>query len=131
MIVVDSSAILAILQDEPERANFEGAIETATRALVSAVSVLESGILIRARRGRDGLAKLRTFFAIAGLETAPFDAEQVAAALTAFSLYGKGLHPKARLNLGDCASYALAKTYNAPLLFKGEDFRATDIRPAL
>ncbi len=64
------------------------------------------------------------------LEIAPFDAEQAEIAFTAFATYGKGINPASRLNFGDCIAYALAKSLGAPLLFKGQDFAATDITPA-
>lgn len=131
MIVVDSSAIVAILQDEPEKGRFKTVIENDDHALVSAVSVLEAGIVMRARHGEDGLKGLFDFFAAADIEVAAFDENQAKAAVEAYGRYGKGLNPATRLNLGDCAAYALAKTLDAPLLFKGGDFSATDVRSAL
>ena len=130
MIVVDASAIIAILQDEPEKGPFKTVIENDDRALVSAVSALEAGIVMRARHGEEGLKGLFDFLAAADIEVAAFDEDQAKAAVEAYGRYGKGLNPTTRLNLGDCAAYALAKTLDAPLLFKGGDFSATDIQSA-
>ncbi len=127
MIVVDTSAIIAIIQAEPECAHFLEKIRSADRAFISAVSMLEAGIILRARRGPAGVAELAELIEALAIEIVPFDASQADGALQAFSLYGKSLHPQARLNLGDCATYALAKAMSAPLLFKGNDFTATDI----
>jgi ribonuclease VapC len=87
-------------------------------------------MVMRGRRGPEGLNSLMVVIEGTATQILPFDAGQLQAALEAFERYGKGIHPQARLNLGDCVSYALAKTMNAPLLFKGDDFAATDIRPA-
>jgi ribonuclease VapC len=130
VIVVDASAIIAILQDEPEKGPFKTVIENDDRALVSAVSALEAGIVMRARHGEEGLKGLFDFLAAADIEVAAFDEDQAKAAVEAYGRYGKGLNPNTRLNLGDCAAYALAKTLDAPLLFKGGDFSATDIQSA-
>ena len=130
MIVVDASAIIAILQDEPEKGPFKTVIENDDRALVSTVSALEAGIVMRARHGEEGLKGLFDFLAAADIEVAAFDEDQAKAAVEAYGRYGKGLNPTTRLNLGDCAAYALAKTLDAPLLFKGGDFSATDIQSA-
>jgi ribonuclease VapC len=117
MIAVDTSALIAILEKEPEGDRFLQTMHGADRAVVSA----------RGRRGREGLNSLMALIAGTATEIVPFDTTQPQAALDAFDRYGKGIRAQARLNLGDCVSYALAKTMNAPLLFKGDDFRATDI----
>lgn len=127
MIVVDTSAIIAIIQAEPECATFLDHVRRADRALMSAVSMLEAGMVLRARRGPAGVAELLDLIEAMAIEVVAFDAAQADGALQAFAVYGKGQHPKARLNLGDCATYALAKAMTAPLLFKGNDFTATDI----
>lgn len=127
MIVVDSSALLAIIQGEPDANDFLDIIRQADHALISAVSVLEAGMVLRGRRGPDGVAELMALIESLAMDIVPFDAALAASALAAFDVYGKGIHPQARLNMGDCAVYALAKGMGAPLLFKGDDFTATDI----
>jgi ribonuclease VapC len=131
MIVVDASALIAILEKEPEGDRFLQAIHGANRAVVSALTLLEAGMVMRGRRGPEGLNSLMVLIEGTATQILPFDAGQLQAALGAFDRYGKGIHPQARLNLGDCVSYALAKTMNAPLLFKGDDFRATDVAACL
>ncbi|PPD05750.1 MAG: VapC toxin family PIN domain ribonuclease [Methylocystis sp.] len=127
MIVVDSSALIAIVLNEPEREAFE-AIVIVERGVMSAVNVHESACVLRARLGEDGVALMWRLMAEFEIEIAPFDAAQARAAIAAYGRYGKGVDSKARLNLADCASYALAKTLDWPLLFKGADFSATDVR---
>ena len=129
-MVVDTTAIMAILQSEPEARKFAEAIETAAVRLISAVSLLEAGILVESRKGEDGSRELDAFVAAAAFEVVAFDNEQAAVARSAFAQYGKGRHP-AGLNFGDCAVYALATTRALPLLFKGEDFTATDLEVCL
>jgi ribonuclease VapC len=84
-------------------------------------------MVLRARRGSAGVAELVDLVEAMAIEVVPFDAAQADGALQVFAVCGKGLHPQARLNLGDCATYALAKAMGAPLLFKGNDFAATDL----
>jgi ribonuclease VapC len=127
MIVVDSSCLLAILQDEPENEAFRAILAGGDRLLMSAVNVHEALCVMRGRYGAAGVARLWDLIGEAEIEIAAFDELQVRAAAKAFDRYGKGLHSKASLNLCDCASYALAKTMGAPLLFKGEDFVHTDV----
>ena len=98
---------------------------------MSAVSLLEIRMVTFGRFGTVGLDRLSALFETMNLEIMPFGEAQANAAFAAFVIYGKGVHAKARLNMGDCASYALAKSLNAPLLFKGEDFAATDVVPAV
>lgn len=131
MIVIDTSAFIAILIKEPERAAFMAAIAAVDRRLVSAVSVLETRMVMHGRSGSSGVADFNRLLDDIAAEIIAFDASQSAAAYTAFSSGGKGIHPVARLNFGDCISYALAKSRDAPLLFKGNDFAATDIKNAL
>jgi ribonuclease VapC len=131
MIVIDTSAILAILNYEPERTAFFETIWGADRRLVSAVTYQEAGQVLMARRGVNGLYDLEDFMALISGEIVPHDANLAMAAIYAFQHFGKGIHPQARLNFCDCAAYALAKSTNAPLLFKGEDFIHTDITPCL
>jgi ribonuclease VapC len=131
MIVIDTSALIAILNHEPERTAFYEAIATAGRCLVSAVTYQEAGLVLIAKRGVNGLYDLEDFLALIKAEIIPHDLNLAALALDAFRRYGKGIDPKARLNFCDCATYALAKAMNAPLLFKGDDFVATDVQACL
>lgn len=131
MIAVDTSALLAVIQGEPESDAFIAAIRAADRAVIAAVSLLEAGMVLRARRGLEGIAELDDFIDAMAIDIVPFDVALARLALEAFGRYGKGIDPRARLNMGDCAAYALAKGLNAPLLYKGNDFAATDITPAM
>jgi ribonuclease VapC len=131
MIVIDTSALVAILNHEPERTAFFEAIAAADRRLVSAVTYQEAGQVLFARRGSNGLYDLEDFLAFIKAEIIPHDVHLAAFAVAAFQRFGKGIDPKARLNFCDCAAYALAKAMNAPLLFKGNDFTATDVRAAI
>ena len=125
-MVIDTSVLIAILQDEPERKQFNEAIDaTETRAL-SAASFVEASMVIEARYGPDGVRDLDLLIAKAGIELVAVDTDQAHVARTAFRLYGKGRHP-AGLNFGDCFAYALARTLDEPLLFKGTDFSLTDV----
>ncbi len=127
MIVVDSSCLLAILQNEPEKHAFEAALAGDDRYVMSAVNVHESLCVMRGRHGPAGAARFWELFTAADIENMAFDEPQMRAAVAAFERYGKGINSKSALNLADCAAYALAKTMSAPLLFKGNDFVATDI----
>jgi ribonuclease VapC len=127
VIVLDTSAIVAILQREPEAALFAEIIETTPRCLISAGTYLELGIVAEQLRNVVGRADAERFVRDAEIEIVPFDTEQAELALAAFRHFGKGRH-QARLNFGDCFAYALAKSLDAPLLFKGNDFGKTDIR---
>jgi ribonuclease VapC len=126
-MVIDTSAVMAILQQEDEAEHFSRLIEGATVKLMSAGTALEAGILVESRRGRAGASELQNFILRAKIEIVPFDLEQVTIARDAHRRYGKGRHP-AGLNMGDCFSYALARASGEPLLFKGEDFGRTDIQ---
>ena len=126
-MVIDTSAILAILQNEPEQDAFIEAIESANICLVSAASFIEASIVILTRYGMDGILDLDLFLAKAGIEISSVDSDQANIARRAFRDFGRGRHP-AELNFGDCFSYALAKSLDLPLLFKGNDFSKTDIR---
>lgn len=130
MIVIDSSALIAILRREPEADAFLTIIVTARTRLMSSVSFLETSMVLAGRTG-DAMrwADLDALIDRAAIEVVSQDADQAAQARRAFLTYGKGRHP-ARLNLGDCASYALAKTRDLPLLFKGDDFSLTDLSNA-
>ena len=98
---------------------------------MSAVNAHETACILRGRHGVAAVAEFWQWLADNEIEIVPFDEVQVRAAAVAFDRYGKGIHSKARLNLADCAAYALAMTMNAPLLFKGDDFTATDVRACL
>ena len=132
MIVVDSSALIAVLEHEIDAAAYARAIELADRLIISAVNVHETGVVLRIRRGSSALDRLLRFLVIDNdFEIAAFDEIQARLALSAFDRYGKCIHTKARLNLADCAAYALASSLKAPLLFKGDDFSATDVEACL
>jgi ribonuclease VapC len=127
MMVVDSSALCAIFFNEVEKAAFQAAIDGDDRCILSAVNAHETASVLRGRLGREAVADFWQWLGDNGIEVAAFDELQARAAASAFDRYGKGINSKARLNLADCAAYALAKTMNAPLLFKGEDFEHTDL----
>ena len=124
-MVIDTSAVLAILQDEPERRAFNEAIEAADSRVMSVASFVEASIVIEVRYGAEGLRDLDLFLDRAGIEMAAVDVEQAREARLAFSRFGKGRH-SAGLNYGDCFAYALARVRREPLLFKGTDFSRTD-----
>ncbi len=130
MIVIDTSAVVAILRDEAERRTFNEVIEEAKRCLMSAVSFVEVSMVMEGRMGHDGLRDFDLFVLKAGIEIVPVDVEQANIARGAFRKFGKGRHA-ANLNFGDCFSYALAKAMDAALLFKGHDFSRTDIEAAV
>ncbi len=125
-MVLDTSALLAVLQDEAERRSFNEAIEAADSVALSVASFVETSIVIEARHGAEGLRALDRFIERSGIVVAGVDLEQGRAARDAFSRFGKGRHAAA-LNFGDCFSYALATVLGEPLLFKGEDFARTDV----
>ena len=125
-MVIDTSAIIAILFDEPERVAFVAAIAAATHRLMSAPTLLEFYLVVDTKKQALGLAELELFIYEAEINIVPFDQIQAGLAAAAWRAYGKGRHP-AGLNFGDCFSYALSKARAAPLLFKGTDFSRTDI----
>jgi len=125
-MVIDTSALLAILQDEPERRSFNEAIEAAESLVLSVANYVEVSIVIESRHGAEGLRELDRFIDRAGIDLVGVDVEQGKVARDAFSRFGKGRH-SAALNFGDCFAYALAWTLAQPLLFKGDDFSKTDL----
>jgi ribonuclease VapC len=127
VIVIDSSALVAIVNREPERVSFLSVIAGADYCFISAESLLETRMVVRGRFGAGGLRELGALMAEIAPEVNAFDTSQCDAALDAFERFGKGLGTAAKLNLGDCASYALAKSLSVPLLFKGDDFKHTDL----
>jgi ribonuclease VapC len=129
-MVIDSSAIIAILLNETERSVFMQAIAGDSRRLMSALSVVEIGMVALSRLGEAGVERAARLLDAYSIEIVPVSHRQAQLALEAHTLFGKGRHP-ARLNMGDCCSYALARETGEPLLFKGNDFTQTDIRPAL
>ncbi|MBW4462995.1 MAG: type II toxin-antitoxin system VapC family toxin [Nodosilinea sp. WJT8-NPBG4] len=128
-MVIDTSAIVAILFAEAERETFNQKIANATTCLISAPNLVECTLVIESRKQALGRAELELFVYEAELAVVAFDRLQADLAATAWRTYGKGRHP-AGLNFGDCFAYALAKSRNEPLLFKGNDFSQTDIAQA-
>lgn len=127
MIVLDTSVLVAILRGEPDADDFLARIVATDRCLLSSVSLLETSMVLAGRSASpNAWTGLDQLIEAAGVEIVPFSADQATLAREAFIRFGKGRHP-AGLTFGDCASYALAKAYNLPLLFKGEDFPQTDI----
>lgn len=125
-MVIDTSAILAILSNEPEAEHCEIALESDPTRLISAATLLETAIVIEARLGEAGGQELDLLVEKAQITILPFTAEHVKIARHAYRTYGKGRHP-ANLNYRDCFAYALAKTTGESLLFKGNDFSQTDV----
>ncbi len=128
-MIVDTSALVAILLDEPDAEKLSAAIAANTPRIISAVSALEASIVIESKKGEAGLALLDELLNLAQFEIVAFDDAQQQLARVAYRRYGKGRHP-AGLNFGDCCAYALAKVRNEALLFKGNDFNLTDITAA-
>lgn len=125
-MVIDTSAIVAVLFDEPERHLFNRLIAEDPKRLLSSGTYLEAGIVVEAGAGEPGGRELDLYLQKAGADVVPFDADQADVARRAFRRFGKGNHPAA-LNYGDCFAYALSTLSGEPLLFKGEDFSETDI----
>jgi ribonuclease VapC len=129
-MIVDASAVLAILFAESDAERFAAAIVGTDARAMSAINWFEAAIAID-RRGKGGAAtELAALTRRGGIEVVPYDLAQAEIARTAYATWGKGRH-RAQLNMGDCAAYALARSRREPLLFKGGDFALTDIEPAL
>lgn len=126
-MVIDTSAILAILLVESDRERFTNLILEAETRAISAANVLETGIVLESRRGEAAGREFDLSLNQAGFDVIPVDIEQVEIARLAWRRYGKGRHP-AGLDFGDCFAYALAKALDEPLLAKGVDFARTDIQ---
>ena len=126
-MVIDTSAIVAIVINEPDAPRIEVQIADDPIRLISAATVLEATMVIETRLGDAGGREFDLWLLKIGAEIVPADADQVDAARRAWRRYGKGRHAAA-LNYGDCFSYALAMTRGEPLLFKGDDFAKTDIK---
>lgn len=129
-MVIDTSALAAILLQEPESGHFEHCIAEAPMRLLSAVNRVELSCVIESRKGAAGRAAVDMLLREAAIETVGATPHHAEIAIEAYRRFGKGRH-RAGLNIGDCFAYALAKAVDDVLLFKGEDFVHTDIRPAL
>ncbi|MBT3345215.1 MAG: type II toxin-antitoxin system VapC family toxin [Gemmatimonadetes bacterium] len=125
-MVIDTSAVIAILFGEVDAGRFSEAIEADPVRLMSAASILEACLVVESELGEEGSRELDLLLLKVGIETVAFNEEQLQVARHAFREYGKGHHP-AGLNYGDCFSYALSRTSGEPLLFKGNDFAKTDV----
>ena len=129
-MVIDRSALIAIIFDEPERLEFEQGIRLAANRLLGAATLVETSIVVLSRRREAGLAILNDLLIDMRIDTVPVSADHARLAVDAFRRFGKGRHA-AGLNFGDCFSYALAHATGEPLLFKGDDFSQTDIKRAV
>ena len=128
-MIIDTSAMVAILYKEPEATAFAQIIYNAETSRISVASYVELSMVIESQLGPDGMRQTETFIRRGGIIIEPVTVEHGELARQAFLDFGKGRH-KAGLNFGDCFSYALAKATGEPLLFKGNDFAQTDIKPA-
>ncbi len=125
-MVVDSSVLIAILLAEPEAEDYAKRLVDTDDIYISAVSIVESSMVIEYKKGEQGANQYDELLKIIVPTIVAFDSEQAKLARAAWRQYGKGRHP-AKLNFGDCCSYAVAKYLNKPLLFKGDDFSKTDL----
>lgn len=128
MIVVDTSALIAIATGEPDRALYQAALQRADAACLASINYVELGIVLARLKLVAGEDDLNAWLSMTGVQRSDTDVGR--GALKAYLQYGKGRHP-ARLNLADCFAYALAKQLDVPLLYKGDDFTQTDVRSAL
>jgi len=126
-VVIDSSVLIAILLQEPEAESFTKQLIETDNIYISAVSIVESSMVIEYKKGKQGAVQYDELLKSINPTVISFDNEQATLARTAWRQYGKGRHP-AKLNFGDCCSYAAAKHLGLPLLFKGNDFSQTDIK---
>jgi ribonuclease VapC len=131
MIAVDTSAIIAIVFNEPERDELSATILGADKALVSTVSVVEAKMVVHGRRGVRAVIMVDDLLNSESFEITPPALEDLNAAFSAHLVHGKGSGHRAALNFGDVFSYALAKVRDLPLLYKGNDFAETDLRPVV
>jgi ribonuclease VapC len=125
-MIVDTSALVSILDQEAEAERLARAIAAASERMLSAANLVETGIVMQVRRGDEAARDLDLLLAKLKIDIIPVSGKQANLARKAFQHYGRGRHP-AKLNFGDCFAYALAKDSSAPLLFKGNDFSQTDI----
>jgi ribonuclease VapC len=130
-MIVDTSAIVAILRNEPDAESFARAIAGSRVRRLSAVNYVESAVVMDGSRDAVASRKFDDFFREASFTVEAVTVEQARIAREAYKDFGKGSGHPARLNFGDCFSYALAKTTGEPILFKGQDFSQTDLTPAL
>lgn len=130
-MIIDSSAVVAIIRDEPDAAALTEAVLRAGRVRMSAATHLETAIVVDARRDPVAVRVVDTILSRFGVEIEAFTAEHAEIARAAYRDFGKGSGHRAQLNFGDCFSYALAKATGEPLLYKGDHFGHTDIRSAL
>jgi len=130
-MVLDTSAIIATITNEPDSSRYRAAMLGAESLLISSVAVLETEIVLCARLGLEAVGLFDELREKAGIVVVPFDDGMARAAFDAYRQYGKGQGHPAQLNIVDCAVYALAKSRSQPLLFKGDDFARTDILSAL
>jgi ribonuclease VapC len=128
-VILDTSALIAILYDEPERVEFARLIYDAESCRISVASFVELSMVVESQIGPEAGRQVDMLFRRTGIVIEPVTVEHGHLARQAFLDYGKGRH-KAGLNFGDCFSYALSKATGEPLLFKGKDFSQTDIKPA-
>jgi ribonuclease VapC len=129
-MVIDTSAMIAVLLEEAESAAFVAALEADGTRLLSAVNFVEAGIVLERRVGPEANRDLLDFIDEAEIEIVPVDLDQANLARLAYTKFGRGNHP-AGLNFGDCFAYALAGARGEPLLYKGDDFSRTDVAPAI
>lgn len=129
-MILDSSALISVVRDEQGRDRLVEAIEGASQVGIGTPTLTESSIVLVRRFGPAGRSILSRFLRDNGVAAVPFDERHWSAAAEAFIRFGKGRHP-ARLNYGDCMTYATARVADAPLLFVGDDFKKTDLTPAL
>ena len=125
-MVIDSSALIAVLLGEPDAPRVAAAIEAGSPRLLSAANLLEASIVIESRKGEAAGRELDLLLYRTAIRVEPVDHDQAEIARAAWRRFGKGRHPAA-LNYGDCFAYALAKSRRLPLLFCGEDFARTDV----
>jgi ribonuclease VapC len=130
-MIVDTSAVIAILRDEPDADSFADAIEGAGIRRISAVNYVEAAAVIEGSRDPVAIRKFDDFLREAAFKVEPVSLEQARIAREAYRDFGKGTGHPAKLNFGDCFSYALAKVMNEPILFKGQDFTHTDLTSVL
>ena len=126
-MILDTSAVVALLLNEPEAPEFLAAVKAAESVAIAAPTLLEGEMVLAKILGAEGLVRVDEFVRVLGVEILPFGDRELAVARTAFRSYGKG-RSRAGLNFGDCFSYAIAVTRDEPLLFKGKDFAQTDVR---